>query len=403
MNENTKNKIELSNKIYPYFAGLTDDLMFWAAINTLFLTTVKNFSASQVSMLSAISIFSTIIFQGIVFKIIKRLGNLKSVRTGVVLLLLAAIIMTFAKSFFIVGIGKIIYDLSFYFIGMGSVILKRNLKAVNKEEDFSKIQSKASFNYAVITMIISFIAGFVFNINKYLPMILSISICTFNIFLSSYIYEYKSDDILESKQSKKTKVNWNIIIILIIVVYGLLYGTVETLQENGKIFIQYDLQEYIDIGKASIGLTVIIAFSRISRVMANAVFDKMYKKLKQNLIILINFLVVISASLMISGSLINYNVIGTLVMAIGFCILLFARDPIMIFTKVELFNNCEVKDQEIVMHRYNLSRKIVRCFLATAVSLLLTKVKMIYIITLLLIFLLFYFGITIDLAKKLKK
>lgn len=403
MNENTKNKIQLSNKIYPYFAGLTDDLMFWAAINTLFLTTVKNFSASQVSMLSAISIFSTIIFQGIVFKIIKRLGNLKSVRTGVVLLLLAAIIMTFAKSFFIVGIGKIVYDLSFYFIGMGSVILKRNLKAVNKEEDFSKIQSKASFNYAVITMIISFIAGFVFNINKYLPMILSISICTFNIFLSIYIYEYKSDDILESKQSKKTKVNWNIIIILIIVVYGLLYGTVETLQENGKIFIQYDLQEYIDIGKASIGLTVIIAFSRISRVMANAVFDKMYKKLKQNLIILINFLVIISASLMIIGSLIDYNVIGTLVMAIGFCILLFARDPIMIFTKVELFNNCEVKDQEIVMHRYNLSRKIVRCFLATAVSLLLTKVKMVYIIILLLIFLLSYFCITIDLAKKLKK
>lgn len=403
MNENTKNKIELSNKIYPYFAGLTDDLMFWAAINTLFLTTVKNFSASQVSRLSAISIFSTIIFQGIVFKIIKRLGNLKSVRTGVVLLLLAAIIMTFAKSFFIIGIGKIIYDLSFYFIGMGSVILKRNLKAVNKEEDFSKIQSKASFNYAVITMIISFIAGFVFNINKYLPMILSILICTFNIFLSSYIYEYKSDDILESKQSKKTKINWNIIIILIIVVYGLLYGTVETLQENGKIFIQYDLQEYIDIGKASIGLTVIIAFSRISRVMANAVFDKMYKKLKQNLIILINFLVIISASLMIIGSLINYNVIGTLVMAIGFCILLFARDPIMIFTKVELFNNCEVKDQEIVMHRYNLSRKIVRCFLATAVSLLLTKVNMVYIIILLLIFLLSYFGITTDLAKKLKK
>ena len=106
---------------------------------------------------------------------------------------------------------------------------------------------------------------------------------------------------------------------------------------------------------------------------------------------------------MIIGSLINYNVIGTLVMAIGFCILLFARDPIMIFTKVELFNNCEVKDQEIVMHRYNLSRKIVRCFLATAVSLLLTKVKMVYIIILLLIFLLSYFYITIDLAKKLKK
>lgn len=35
-----KEKVKLSSKIWPIYYGLSDDLMFWAAINTLFLTTM---------------------------------------------------------------------------------------------------------------------------------------------------------------------------------------------------------------------------------------------------------------------------------------------------------------------------------------------------------------------------
>ena len=49
MNEIDK-KIKLSNKIYPYLSGLSSDLLFLAAINTIFLTTVKMLSASQISL-----------------------------------------------------------------------------------------------------------------------------------------------------------------------------------------------------------------------------------------------------------------------------------------------------------------------------------------------------------------
>ena len=37
-------KIDLSNKIYPIFCGLSTDLIFLIAINSLFLSTVKNLS-----------------------------------------------------------------------------------------------------------------------------------------------------------------------------------------------------------------------------------------------------------------------------------------------------------------------------------------------------------------------
>lgn len=230
MTEKTKQKVVLSNKIYPFFSGLSDDLMFWAAINTMFLTTVKNLNASQISALSAIAIFSSIVLQGFIFKIIKKIGNINSVRSGLLLLLMAAIVITFSKNFFFLAIGQIIYQLAFFFTGMGSVILKNNLYAVNKASDFSKVQSKSSLVYAVLTMITAFTAGFLFNINKYLPMLFCIGICIFNIFLSFVIYEYKDNDNKNQNISQNpVPITWNRTIILIIITYGLLYAIVETL------------------------------------------------------------------------------------------------------------------------------------------------------------------------------
>lgn len=396
------NKIKISNKIYPFLVGLSDDLMFWAAINTIFLTIVKGFTASQISMIVAIASFSSIIFERTMFIIIKRIGNLRSFRVGLVMLLLAAIIITFTKNIFSVAIGFIIYYLAYYFTNMSNVILKRNLKAINCENDFAKIQSKTSLIYATATMIISFIVGFLFNINNYLPMIMCILICIINIYLSRYLYEYKDKKIMiEDNNENSNKVNWSKIIILIIFVYGLLYATVESLQENGKIFIQYRMQNFIPIAKTSIYLTIIIAFSRVARVLSNLLFNKIHNILKSRLIILLNVLLISSIAFMILGFIIPYNTIGVIIMGIGFFILLFVRDPIAIFTKLELLNNCKVKDQEEVIHKYNLCRKIVRCFLATSASLLLLKINMLYLMMSLFVLCLMYLCLTIKLFKKL--
>lgn len=396
------NKIKISNKIYPFLAGLSDDLMFWAAINTIFLTIVKGFNASRISMLVAIASFSSIIFERIMFRIIIKIGNLKSFRMGLVMFLLAAIIITFTKNLFIIAIGFIIYYLAYYFTNMGNVILKRNLKAINCENDFAKIQSKTSLIYATATMINSFVVGFLFNVNNYLPMIICILICVINLYFSKYLYEYKEEkNIIEDNNKNNNKVNWSKVIILIILVYGLLYATVESLQENGKIFIQYRMRDFFSIDKTSIYLTIIIAFSRVARVMSNLLFNKIHHMLKSKLIILLNILLLCSIAFMVSGFIIPYNNIGVIIMGIGFFILLFVRDPIGIFTKLELFNNCEMKDQEEVIHKYNLCRKIVRCFLATSASLLLLKVNMLYLMIILFMLCLIYLCLTIKLFKKL--
>lgn len=37
-----ENKLKRFNKIFPWYDGLSGDLLFWIAIDTLFLTVVKN-------------------------------------------------------------------------------------------------------------------------------------------------------------------------------------------------------------------------------------------------------------------------------------------------------------------------------------------------------------------------
>lgn len=93
-------RVEKSNKIYPIYYGLSSDLVFWIAINTLFLSTVKNLSAFQINSLTTISTILAIVLYFFASKIINKIGNITSVRLANLLLLLSSLLLTFSKSYF---------------------------------------------------------------------------------------------------------------------------------------------------------------------------------------------------------------------------------------------------------------------------------------------------------------
>ena len=398
MNEIDK-KIKISNKIYPYISGLSDDLLFWAAINTIFLTTVKMLSASQVSLLSAIAGLVTILSQSVILRIIKRIGNIKSVRLGLLMMLIGATLITLGNNFSVIMIGEIFYNIAFLFKGMDSIILRRNLKYLKSEDNFIRIQNRSSLIYAISTMICSFIAGYIFNISNYLPMILCIVICFLNIVFSSLLYEVESEE--EINQYKGKAFKWTKVLFLIVIVYGLLYGTLETAQENGKIFMQYFMQNHVSIEKTAIYLSIIIAFSRVSRVISDLLFNKIYNKLKNKFIILLNVILILALSFILAGSFVYSKTVAMIIMGLGFCMVLWARDPIMNFLKNALLDNCSKENQQTAMLKFNLSRRIVRCILATLVSLILLKVDVFYIMILFLVLALIYLNITLKLYNML--
>ena len=191
------------NKLFPWFAGLSGDLLFWVAIDTLFLTVVKKFTASQIVSLTSISLITCILLQVPLLNIIKRIGNTKSVRLGSLLLLISSILLTFGTNYIIIVIGKMLYEIAFTFQNMINAVLKNNLELQNRESEYIKFRTNANTIYAVVTMIISFVASIMFNINNYLPMIGCISFCIICFVLSFNMIDYSNNDCIKDKTYEK--------------------------------------------------------------------------------------------------------------------------------------------------------------------------------------------------------
>lgn len=64
---------------YIWFSSLTGDLVFWAIVDTLFLTIVRNLSATQITLLTTIPSAIGIIIQPYLLKIVHKVGNTVSV------------------------------------------------------------------------------------------------------------------------------------------------------------------------------------------------------------------------------------------------------------------------------------------------------------------------------------
>ena len=223
--DNSKEKsIKLSNKIYPIFYGLSSDLIFFIEVNTLFLTTVKGLTTSEINFMTTIGVLVALVFYLLSHKIINKIGNLYSIKLGTLLLLISALLFTFSTNLIFFVLAEIFYEVGFVFKCVEQVVLNNNLIYQNKENDFIKIKTKATTIYSIVTMIATFIAGFLFNINPYLPMFICILICFNNFIMAHYIYEVNFDN-KELELKKNYKFSFNKIMIITILVYGLIYGT----------------------------------------------------------------------------------------------------------------------------------------------------------------------------------
>lgn len=391
-------RVEKSNKIYPIYYGLSSDLVFWIAINTLFLSTVKNLSAFQINSLTTISTILAIVLYFFASKIINKIGNITSVRLANLLLLLSSLLLTFSKSYFFLLLGQILYEFAFVFKAIDSVILIKNLKYLKKEEKYLEIMNKGTTIYSLITMIISLISGFLFNINPYLPMFICVFICIINLILSIFIVEAD----IKEEPNTKTSVKISKLVVYIILIYGLLYGTVVIGQNNAKLFMQYRLNEVINIEKTAIILSFIVFASRLVRLISNLTFMKIYNVLKNKIIILMEFLLLVSYVLFVIGNFIRNGIIAALIMAIGFIIFLWLRDPIGNLLTELLMKNTKVDEREQTIIYFQFFRKLTTFLLSMIATLILLKFEMVYIYGLFTIIVFMYIPLIINFYKLLK-
>ena len=369
-------------KIYPFLRGFTDDLLFFVAIDTLFFTIAKGLTVQQIVFLTTISSIASLIGRITIVKIIQKIGNTYSARVGMGLLLLSSIIITFGKSYSWIMIGKICYQIAWVFKDMENIMLKNNLEIIGKSDDYAKITSKGMTIYAFLTLIVSLTASFLFNINPNLPMYLCIAICLIAFIIYFFMKDISKNNIIkrENNNCKKKKIKINKVVWLIILSYAVFFGIIVTGQQNTKLLIQYELSNILDIEKVSIYLGLIVAISRVSRLIGSFSFGKVYYKIRNRaLLILIGFLFT-SFVFTVLGFFAKVELLRFILMTIGFCIILAVRDPFRLYINDIVLKICKTSEKQKAISYVEFGKKTGTTICSFIVSAVLLKWKIIYVI-----------------------
>lgn len=178
---------------------------------------------------------------------------------------------------------------------METVMLKNNLRVLGKEENYYRLANRGMTVYAMLTFIVALTSGMLFNLHPYLPMILGTLIA-----LIGTLFYFSLKDVSPNNQikmnikEKPKRLKLSKIIGIILISYAIFYGVVTVGQQNAKLFIQYELTDLYTPTKVSLYLSVIVVFSRFSRLVGNIIFGKIYIYLKNRSLFLLTFLLFIS-------------------------------------------------------------------------------------------------------------
>ena len=372
-------KIKRSIKIYPIFASFTGDMIFFVPIDTLFLTLVKGLNASQITAMTMVALIICIISQKAILATVKKIGNVNSLRLGTILMLIAALVLTFGKSFVLMLLYKSINEIAFMFLNMDEIILKSNLNAVNRKDDYYKIRNKSKIMYSIITLLTALVAGKLFNINQYLPMYLSIIVYILLVGLAFMYYEAKTNETKEIKKNRK-KVKITSVILLVILSNAVFYSIIKMGQNNSKLFMQYDFQKFLSIEMVTYYITTIVFISRIARLVGNIVFGKIYSKIKDKMSIVLTICLSMAFSLLIIGHYINVEFIyKVIIMSLGFFLILATRDSFQIYIEDVALSISDKEEQQKIVIDIEVYRRLGTLILSAIFTLILMKYELIVI------------------------
>ena len=346
-------------KIYPWFHGLTADLLFYIAVDTLFLTAVKDLSAAQIVSLTTVSTVACILMQFPVLWLIHRIGNTASARISAFLLLLSSLAITFGGSYYWVAAGRVMHGMAAMFHSVTYVALANNLELIGKSDDYLKVRTAGNTIYSVITMVISFVASPLFNWNNSLPMYGCIATCAIGFILSFFMVD-RSDynKIVRKKTANKQKLPLSKLILLTILVFGLFYPIVQNGQSDGKLFIQQHLLLDFDLEETSLIIGVMLCISRIVRVISNLLFPRYYRRFKEKMCFILPAFLCSSIALMLFGSLIPWVIPKIFVMSLGYIIILFIRDPFRLFIQDVVLNRTAREHHQTLLATMEFAVKI---------------------------------------------
>ena len=296
-------------KLYTLYVIFGSDLLFYYVVKILFFSQVKHISDADIVFLSTVFALASLVSLVFANFINNKTSNRKTLIIGDVINAISMLVLIVGNGFVQMAIAEMLNAVAFALknISTGPMLEESIPKTDKKSEIFSRIDGKAYFKYCIFSAIATVVAGFLYNVNPYVPMILCL-ICTvisgiisFNFKEISKEQRNKQKDLIKVVKELKEGFTYTIKskrIRALLLALGFMWG----------IFILYmtyqtTLLKNMNISAASIG--VIAMFLEIIKGYGGRFANQYNKKLKNKSLTILALTVSISFIIAGMGSLLN--------------------------------------------------------------------------------------------------
>lgn len=209
--DNAKDK-QINVNLYTRYKTFSWDVLFYYAIIFLFFTQTKGINAADVLLAESFYPIFKMVFLIPATILINSIGKRKSLIIGNSFICIAIFVYIIAFDFAFVVLGELLSAIGFIIKGIcESNILYDSLEKDEKRGSiFAKIEGKGTSYYYYVDAISSVIAGFLFSINGYIPMILCLIMTIISVYLSTKFKDIdEKQKITKHQVVKECKDLWN--------------------------------------------------------------------------------------------------------------------------------------------------------------------------------------------------
>ncbi len=183
---------EKNLRLYPKYRPLSRDFLFFYTINVLFLTQIKKIDMASVVLIDTFYALFIILCQIPATLIIEKIGRKRGVVLGNICNAIYLIMVINSTKLIQFIIAELICALAFSLkdIGEPSILHESIISsAVEKSNIFAKIQGNAVSGYYLLSAVSLILSGFLYEINGYIPLFLSLGIVIITILMSTRFEE----------------------------------------------------------------------------------------------------------------------------------------------------------------------------------------------------------------------
>lgn len=203
INDINTQKRKQNMKIYSMYRAISMDLIFFYAIDFLFLTQVKNISASDVVLKTSFYALFMVILQIPANILIDKMGTRRCTILANIFNTIYLLMIIFAIDLKTLIIAEFFSALCFSIKDISdTTLLNMSIPETDKKgEIFSKIEGRGNKNYYYINAITSVLSGFLYTVNPYIPVIGAIIIAAIATVLSAGFQEIENPNQIAEKNN----------------------------------------------------------------------------------------------------------------------------------------------------------------------------------------------------------